>query len=126
MARILIVDDDVHVCKWIRQFFEQQGYEVFEAHDGEQGIKILRENHADLVIIDIFMPKQGGISTMMQVRSDFPGMKMIVISGGGGAKHLDFLEMASELGAHRILQKPFSSKELLDTVQELLPLSIQQ
>jgi CheY-like chemotaxis protein len=121
MARILVVDDNVALCKWIRQLLEQQGYEIFEAYDGEQGMKFLRENHAELVIIDIFMPKQGGISTMIQVRSDFPYMKMIVISGGGGAKHLDFLQMARELGAHRILQKPFASKELLDAVQELLP-----
>ena len=125
MARILIVDDNVHLCKWIRHSLEQKGYEVYEAYDGEQGMDFLRENPTELVIIDIFMPKQGGISTMMQVRSDFPAMKMIVISGGGGTKHVDFLEMARELGANRILQKPFSSKELLDTVQELLPAAIQ-
>jgi len=120
MARILVLDDNVALCKWIRHILEENGYDTFEAYDGEQGVKLLQENPAELLILDIFMPKQGGISTMIHVRNDYPHMKMIVISGGGGSKHVDFFQMAKELGAHRLLQKPFTKEELLETVRDLL------
>ena len=120
MARILVLDDNEALCTWITHILEQNGYDTVVAHDGEQGIKLLQENPADLLILDIFMPKQGGISTMIQASNDYPHMKMIVISGGGGSKHVDFFQMAKELGAHRLLQKPFTQEELLETVRELL------
>ena len=120
MARILVLDDNVALCKWIRHILEQNGYGTLEAYDGEQGVKLLRENPAELIILDIFMPKQSGISTMIQVRNDYPHMKMIVISGGGGSKHVDFFQVAKELGAHRLLQKPFTKVALLESVRDLL------
>ena len=120
MARILVLDDNVALCKWITHILEKNGYDTLEAYDVEQGVKLLQENHADLLILDIFMPKQGGISTLIQVRNDFPEMKMIVVSGGGGSKHVDFFQMAKDLGAHRLLQKPFTKEELLETVRDLL------
>ena len=120
MARILIVDDNKSLCKWIRHILEENGYDTLEAYDGEQGAKLLQEFPADLLILDIFMPKQGGISTLIQARNDYPLMKMIVISGSGESTHVDFFQIAKELGAHRILRKPFTKEALLETVRDLM------
>ncbi len=124
MARILIIDDDVTVRQAIRRILEKVGYEVVEASDGEEGMRLFYENPADLVITDIFMPGKEGLETIMELQGKFPNVKIIAISGGGKtdlSKSLktDFLMMAEQLGA-RSLEKPFELEELLKMVQELL------
>jgi CheY-like chemotaxis protein len=124
MARILVIDDDETVRELLRFTFEQAGYEVVEASDGDMGMQRYREQPTDLIIMDIFMPEKGGLESIMELRRDFPDVKIIAISGGGtvgsGWPTIDALPLAKRLGALRTLAKPFHAQEMLEAVREAL------
>ena len=120
MARILVVDDDPQVAGIVSRILEHGGHEVRVATDGRAAVRIHREEPADLVITDVFMPGQDGIETILQLHAEFPGLKIIVMSGGAQGAHAKPLEDARLLGATRTLAKPFSPDTLISTVQELL------
>jgi len=120
MARILIMDDDDRFRKMLREMLEVAGYEVLEAPDGEVGTKLYREDPADLIILDIFMPEKEGIETVIELKRDFPDVKIIAISAGGRMGQLDYLDKAKSLGALKSLAKPFDRQEMLDAIEELL------
>ena len=120
MSNILIIDDDTQILRMLRQILERENYHVTEASNGKQGLKLYRENHADLVITDIIMPEKEGIEMIIEVKRDYPDVKIIAISGGGRIKSEDYLDIAKKLGAHRIFAKPVERKELLNAVRDLL------
>ncbi|MFH1679321.1 MAG: response regulator [Candidatus Eisenbacteria bacterium] len=120
MARILIVDDDEQVRTMLRITFEEAGYEAGEAPDGSAAIRRQRENPADLVITDLIMPEKEGLETIMDLRKEWPGARIIAISGGGRLVPGDYLLHARRLGANRVFRKPIDRKKLLGAVRELL------
>lgn len=120
MALILIIDDDLKIREVLRQILEHAGYEVMEAPDGKEGIRLYRERQAELVITDIIMPKKEGLETITDLRIEFPEVKIIAISGGGLIGPETYLELAEVFGANRLLTKPFGHEELLEAVQDLL------
>ncbi|MCC2641614.1 MAG: Signal transduction response regulator, receiver domain [Nitrospira sp.] len=117
MPSVLIVDDEEAIRHLIRETLEQAGYRVHEASDGKEGLTRYRESPADLVIMDILMPDQDGLESILTLRREFPGAKIVAITGGSDMIGiLNFLDVARMLGARRTLQKPFEMKQLLDTV----------
>ncbi len=121
MARILVIDDNDDFRKVIREVLEKEGYEVVEAGDGDEGISLFKEKPADLVITDLIMPGKEGIQTMVELRRDFPDVKVIAVSGGGFEGPRTYLEGAELIGgALRTFIKPFPPEELLKAIKELL------
>jgi len=120
MARILIIDDEAMIRNLLAKILEREGYEIVTASGGEDGIKIHRENPADLIITDLIMPGKEGIETIMELRRDFKDVKIIAMSGGGRIDPETYLQMAKTLGAIKTIAKPFDRKELLKTIQKLL------
>jgi CheY-like chemotaxis protein len=118
MPSVLIVDDEEAVRRLIRETLEQAGYHVYEASDGKEGLARYRQSPADLVIMDILMPDQDGLESILTLRREFPKARIVAITGGSDMIGiLNFLDVARMLGARRTLQKPFEMKQLLDTVQ---------
>jgi len=97
-----------------------EGYEVVEAADGKAGMRLFRESPADLVITDLIMPEKEGIETIMDLRRNFPDVKIIAMSGGGIIQAEDYLGMAQGVGAHRVFEKPFGVSDMLKAVRDLL------
>jgi CheY-like chemotaxis protein len=120
MARILVMDDDPQVRIILQRLLEKNGYEVVDAPDGKEGTRLFRQQPADLVITDIFMPEKDGIEVIQELTEDFPDVRIIAISGGGKTGKLDFLPHAEALGAHLTFRKPLDLKELLDAVRTLI------
>lgn len=120
MALILIIDDDSKIREVLRQILEHAGYEVVEASDGGEGLRLYRERQPDLVIMDIVMPRKDGLETITDLRIEFPGSKIIAISGGGRLDPKPYLELAEGFGANRLLTKPFGHEEFLKAVEDLL------
>ena len=119
MARILFIDDDEHVRAILRDMLQRAGYEVMEAVNGKQGLRLFYEHPADLIITDILMPVMPGSRLISILRKDFPNLKIIAISGGGSMyRSGSYLKLASDLGAQRILEKPFLQMELVKAIQE--------
>lgn len=126
MARIFIIDDDEQLLRMLRKALEIAGHEVAAAGNGKDGIKLFRENPADLILSDILMPEMDGLEVLMQLRREFPQVKIIAMSGGSESLNLDTLEIARRLGAVHTLRKPFALPEMLRAVREVLDPSFEK
>jgi two-component system, chemotaxis family, chemotaxis protein CheY len=120
MARILVIDDDELLRRALRMALEEAGYEVAEAADGKAGLRLQREQGADLVLVDIFMPERDGLEVIRALRAEAPQPKIVAMSGGGRIGQIEVLGAAAAFGASRTLQKPFEPHELLTAIRELL------
>jgi DNA-binding response OmpR family regulator len=119
-ARILLIDDEPALRDLFKALLEAQGHEVAIAEHGRAAMEILRQQPFDLVMTDVLMPEQDGIETIVQIRSHWPKLRVLAMTGGG---HLDahyYLRVAKNLGATSLLQKPFSADELLHAIRGLL------
>jgi DNA-binding response OmpR family regulator len=104
----------------VAQALTRSGYQVTEARDGAEGLRIHRGDPADLIITDVVMPEKEGLETILELRKEFPALKILAISGGGRNQPGDYLPVARKLGANRTLAKPFARAELLAAIRELL------
>lgn len=120
MARILIIDDEPQIRSMLKLMLEREGYEVVEAPDGVEGIKIYRQNPADLIITDLIMPNKDGIGMIIDLKKEFPDVNIIAMSGGGLNKPDGYLKGAKKLGAACTLTKPIDREEMLRAVKDIL------
>ena len=120
MAHILIIDDDPQILDMLGQTLKHEGHEVVKALDGKEGLKLYRENPADLLITNMIMAETEGIEIIMEFQRDFPYVKIIAISGGGRIEPEEYLYIARMLGVQKTFAKPFSLEELLKAVNKLL------
>ena len=117
--RVLIIDDDIIFRQAIAKLLERAGYEVLQAANGDDGINAFERNPTAVAIVDIFMPGQGGLQTIDQLRRRGPKAKIVAVSGAS-AGTLDIKSHAVALGADRFLQKPFEAATLVTLVATLL------
>jgi DNA-binding response OmpR family regulator len=117
---ILVVDDSADIRGFMRAALEHEGYGVALAENGRQALDLQREQPAELLITDIFMPDVDGIETIARFKSEFPSVRVIAMSAGGAAKMQDYLRIAGYIGADAVLAKPFEVDELVRTVRRVL------
>jgi YesN/AraC family two-component response regulator len=120
MARILIIDDEPQIRSMLKLMLERDGHEVVEAPDGIEGIRVYRQNPADLIITDLIMPNKDGIGMIIDLKKEFPEVKIIAMSGGGLNKPDGYLKGAKKLGASCTLTKPIDREEILRVVAAIL------
>ncbi len=120
MARILIIDDDDCVRAMLAQVLPIFGHEVNTASDGQEGLALLEIIPVDLIIADLFMPNMDGIETLIAVRRRYGLLKFIGMSGAVHAATDSGLETMRLLGANHVLAKPFTPRQLLSVMDELL------
>jgi len=120
LKKILVIEDDEQVCSMLKIVLEEEGYAVIDAPNGKVGMRLYRENGADLVITDLIMPEKEGIETIRELKRDNPNVKIIAMSGGGIIKPEEYLKIAERLGVQRTLTKPFKREEILEAVSELI------
>ena len=120
MRRILIIDDDHHILLMIKKMLERAGFEVELASNGNRGLELFKRVPVDLVITDIIMPEKEGLETIREMRKLRSDLKIIAMSGGGKISSDNYLEAAKIFGANRVLGKPFSQKQIVTAVQDLL------
>ena len=120
MARILVIEDDEIFRNMLIEALEEAGHEALPASDGREGVRRFRQEPADLVLTDIIMPDQEGLETIVELRRDWPGLKIVVMSGGGAVGAETYLKLARKLGADQTLAKPFSVADLYQTIDDLL------
>ncbi len=120
MARILVIDDEPLIRKYLRALLEPAGHEVVEAGDGIAGLKAFQSQPADLVFCDLFMPLKEGLETIRELRQLAHAVPIVAMSGGTPLGAMDFLPVATRMGATRIMAKPFSKTEACAVIDELL------
>jgi CheY-like chemotaxis protein len=117
---VVIIDDDPMVRETIQNILESVDYSVLTAKNGDEGLTLCEEHAPDVVITDIMMPEKDGIETISHLKLTNPDLSILAISGGGLGMRVPVLEIADNLGADRVLSKPFNNQVLLDTVAELV------
>lgn len=118
--RILVTDDDETVRQATLDILRHEGYEVAGARDGYELLRAYRDQAADLVLCDLFMPGKDGLEVIGELLRNFPQARIIAMSGGGDIGVLSVLQMARILGAKDILAKPFGREKLLEMVKRVL------
>lgn len=113
---ILIADDDHELAGLLREFLEQEGFEVRLAHDGEGALEAARAPGLDAVVLDIMMPKRSGIEVLKALRRDSP-LPVIMLTARG--EDLDRI-LGLELGADDYLPKPCNPRELAARLRAVL------
>ena len=121
MINILVVDDCDEFRTMLCAALTDAGYWILEASNGQEGLDLYRKEKVAIVIMDIIMPGKEGIETILELRREFPDVKIIAISGGG-LKMLsdDCLTMAKKAGAHYVLKKPFAINKIIAYIENLL------
>ncbi len=118
--RIMVVDDDASIRRTLNQILSKEGFEVIQACDGAEAVRIWRERGGDLVITDLHMPRKDGFETIVELLSHSPGIRIIAMSGGGQTKKLDLLGNMTLLKSVLTIEKPFTIAEMLTTVHRAL------
>ncbi len=118
-ARILIVDDEPNIVIPLEFLMKREGYDVETAGDGEAALRAVAERQPDLVILDVMLPRMNGFEVCRELRRDprSQGLKILMLSAKGResevAKGLD-------VGADAYVTKPFSTRELMARIRELV------
>lgn len=114
--KILIVDDEKLIRDVIREYLINENYEVIEAKDGVEAVKLAEENNIDLIILDIMMPNMDGYTAYKEIRKT-KVIPTIILSAR--SEEYDKL-LGFDLGIDDFLAKPFSPKELVARVKAIL------
>ncbi len=119
-GRILVIDDDAGVRVTVEHVLSVSGYELASASDFKEAKRLFEEFKPDLVITDIIMPGQDGLTTIVRFKKAQPAVKVIAMSGGARLGNDNILQKAQEVGADHILAKPFATEQLTSLVSQSL------
>jgi len=116
---VLIVDDEEYIVTSLEYVMKSAGYEVVVAYDGEQAIEKVKETAPDLLILDVMMPKLDGFEVCEKIRANplWESIRIIMLTAKGRDSERD---KGISLGADAYMTKPFSTRDILKRVTELL------
>lgn len=116
MSKILVCDDDKEIVEAIDIYLTQEGYTVLKAYDGQEALKVLKDEKVDLLVIDVMMPRLDGIRATLKIREE-NNMPIIILS----AKSEDADKILGlNVGADDYVTKPFNPLELVARVKSQL------
>ena len=121
MKRVLIVEDQADIRKLIRMTLEFEPYEIHEAANGTDGLRLAGEVMPDLILLDVMMPGQlNGLQVCMQVRANpaLQATRVVLLTARGQTQDRD---AGAQAGADEYLIKPFSPLQLIETIERLMP-----
>ena len=123
IMRILVIDDEPAIRRFLRTSLGAEGYDVLEAADGETGLAMLRRNAVDLLVLDLGLPGMDGLEVLSKLRESGSSLPVIVLSSRtdetGKVKALD-------IGADDYVTKPFGTDELLARIRAAMRHRLQQ
>ena len=111
--RVLIAEDEAIIRMDLREILEEEGYEVVEASDGEEAVRLAREVRPELAILDIKMPRKDGLEAAQEISEERLAPVLILTA----YSQRDLVEQAAEAGAMGYLVKPFQKHDLLPAIE---------
>jgi DNA-binding response OmpR family regulator len=124
--KILIVDDEVHIRALLEQALEDledEGVEIFLAQEGEEGLRVAREEKPDLMFLDIMMPKKNGYEVCKEIKGDAELKDIYIIMLTAKGQTAD-RERGEEVKANEYITKPFNPDEILQKASDILGVQI--
>lgn len=114
--KILIVDDEKSIRNLVRSYLEAESFTVLEGEDGEQAVRLVRDQSPDLVVLDVGMPVLDGIEALREIRT-FSSVYVVMLTAR--AEEVDKI-IGLSVGADDYLTKPFSPRELVARIKAVL------
>lgn len=114
-TKILIIDDEKDLRLLFKKILTPEGYSVFTARNGRDGIKINQKNDPDVILLDLRMPGIGGIETLRRIREKDAEVVVIILTGYGDA---GTIRDAADLNVYEYMSKPFNNETILKTIKE--------
>jgi len=126
--KVLVVDDDPDVRLFSVTVLEENGYLPLEAANGEEGLKMVKEQKPDLIILDVLMPRQSGIRLYREMKTDraLKDIPIIILSGIAKKTFLRSQKAITEFGGKEVpepevyLEKPVEPEELAETIKKVM------
>ena len=118
-TKILIADDEPNILISLEFLMKREGYEVLLARDGQEALDLLRQARPRLVLLDVMMPRKTGFEVCQEVRSDDDLRATLILMLTAKGRETDIVKGLA-LGANAYMTKPFSTRELVQKVREML------
>jgi len=118
-TKILIADDEPNILISLEFLMKREGYEVFVARDGQEAMEALRREHPRLLLLDVMMPRKTGFEVCQEVRNDDSIRSTLILMLTAKGRETDVVKGLA-LGADAYMTKPFSTRELVQKVREML------
>jgi two-component system phosphate regulon response regulator OmpR len=115
-GRVLVIDDDRKLCGLLSAYLGGSGFEVLTAHEADEGMRLLRSDHPDLVVLDVMLPGMDGFETCRAIRRA-SAVPIVMLTARGDVTDR---VVGLELGADDYMQKPFEPRELVARIQAIL------
>ena len=117
--KILVADDEPNIVAALKFLLQRSGYEVHVANNGEEALKLVEECNPDLVLLDVMMPVRSGYEVCRRIRehADWQHIKIIMLSAKGRDAEVN---KGLSIGADLYVTKPFSTRDLVGKIGELL------
>ncbi|MFH0985746.1 MAG: response regulator [Candidatus Omnitrophota bacterium] len=115
MNKLLIVDDEVEICEFLKSFFEDRDFKVMVAHNGAQALEQVDLFKPEVVLLDIQMPGLDGLQTLKKIKELHSRVKVIMVTA---VETQEKIEEAMRLGADNYITKPLSLEYLEKDVQD--------
>ncbi len=119
MQKILVVDDEPHICRLLQFNLEKAGFEVLIAPDGKEGVEIAKKRKPDVILLDILMPEMNGIEACAILKTDLK-TKNIPIFMLTALSRVGDMEDAFEAGADGYITKPFPATDIGEEIRRRL------
>ena len=116
MARVLIIDDDVELCRLLAERLNSEEFSIEASHNGQRGLELVLSQHYDLVILDLMLPGMMGLDVLRHVR-ERSTMPILILTARG--EDIDRI-LGLEIGADDYLPKPFNPRELIARIRAIL------
>ncbi|MBP7143544.1 MAG: response regulator transcription factor, partial [Opitutaceae bacterium] len=116
MSRVLLVDDDVELASMLREYIEQEGFEADVVHDGEAGVAGALSGLYAIVVLDVMMPRVGGIEALRRIRAQSQVPVLMLTAKGDDVDRI----VGLELGADDYVPKPCTPRELVARLRAIL------
>jgi two-component system nitrogen regulation response regulator NtrX len=120
MATILVIDDEPGIRTAVRDILEDESHKVLLAEDAVVGLDFIDPDRPDLVVLDVWLPRMGGLDALAEIKRRRPELEVVVVSGHGT---IDMAVRALKLGAFDFIEKPLSMDRLLTAVRNALEIS---
>jgi DNA-binding response OmpR family regulator len=113
MRKLLVVDDEIDVCDFVKNFFEERGIAVLVALNGTEAVSLVQRDKPDMILLDIKMPGIDGLSTLRQIREIQPDARVVMVTALDDKENMD---EAYRCGATDYITKPL----ILDNLEEMV------
>ena len=117
VKKLLVVDDEVEICDFLKSFFEDRQYLVETAHSGVQALEKVKSFSPHIILLDIQMPEMDGMKALKIIKQENPQIKVIMVTA---VETQEKIEESMRLGADNYITKPLSLEYLENEVQEKL------